>query len=89
MSYEEILKPLHTKQLLAMRDMAYATGYCFYVNEGKEYKITLEEIVKVLGTREHVPNKDEAKKIRQEKAKDKKHIKSKSGYARIGHSAKY
>lgn len=57
------LKRSHTKQLLKKLDYYRAAG---------DAQITAI-IRKILATREHIPNKEEAKKIRQEKAKAKKH----------------
>lgn len=47
--------------------------------------ISYEKLKEELSTREHVPNKAELKKIRQEKARQRqgKSIKSKLGYARV------
>jgi len=54
--YEESLKKMHTKELLQMLHSSYS-------NSNREI------IKKELSKREHIPNKKEAKKIRQEKAK--------------------
>ena len=60
----ECLQKLHTRQLLSMR---YQQGWDDYAPD-----FTEEQLKEVLATREHIPNKIEARKIRQEKAKNKK-----------------
>ncbi|MCA1026980.1 hypothetical protein LCM23_12840 [Cytobacillus kochii] len=75
--YENYLKTLHTKELLRLLHSArhcggsynpfYENGYAF---QGSKW-YTIDEIKKELATREHIPNKEEAKKIRQEKHKMK------------------
>lgn len=57
-----ILKESHTRQLLGMLKSARAAG-------GGYGAFTIEELKNELKTREHIPNKIEAKKIRQLKAK--------------------
>lgn len=76
MNYENYLKTLHTKELLGLLQSArkcgggynlfYDSGYAF---EGSKW-YTIDEIKEELATREHVPNKSERRKIRQEKAKN-------------------
>ncbi len=78
-SAQAYLEKLHTKQLLQLRDAAYRVS-CIGMDTDREavYDVTdvltvrMSEIKRELGKREHVPNKAEAKKIRQEKAKNKK-----------------
>ncbi|MNB87326.1 hypothetical protein D3C75_343110 [compost metagenome] len=60
---------LHTKQLLAKLHN-YRAGYAD-VEEQIDFPKEIDAIKKVLATREHVPNKTEAKRIRQEKARRK------------------
>ena len=61
------LKTLHTRQLMNMR---YSTYYS--VPDGLTHDDTHAMIVDELNTREHVPNKIEAKRIRQDRAKQSK-----------------
>lgn len=99
------LKDIHTKELLRMRDAAYAApdakvvsvsrgrrgksrAYrnafrAFTPDEAAAYRsahpgvalgeegFTLQEILAELGTREHVPNKQEARAIRQARARSR------------------
>lgn len=75
--YENYLKTLHTKELLDLLQSArecngaynpfYDDGYAL---EGSKW-YTIDEIKSELSTREHIPNKAEAKRIRQEKHKQK------------------
>jgi hypothetical protein len=75
----EDLKLLHTRALLAklnsVRSVMSQLAYSFDVDDGVYYSIlgNYKELLKdELATREHIPNKLESKKIRQEKAKRKK-----------------
>lgn len=79
----EYLKKRHTKELLNIRDMIYrVSGYnrydipedevgCDPINDysGGGCWVTLAQVKAELATRPHVPNKAEAKAIRQERAK--------------------
>jgi hypothetical protein len=80
----EYLKSLHTKQILAIRDAIYRVsginrydipeteaGYDPFDSGGRCW-VTLAEVKAELALRPHVPNKAEAKVIRQEKAKAKR-----------------
>lgn len=87
MSWDPIayLKSRHTRQLLQIRDMIYrVSGYNRYIipeNEvgcdpindysGGGCWVTLEQVKAELATRPHIPNKKEAKAIRQARAKGK------------------
>ena len=64
------LRGLHTRELLSMRDYCYKMGGQFSPFDNG-VKFSLGEVKKELETREHVPNKKEARQIRQEKAKRK------------------
>jgi len=66
---QSYLNGLHTKQLLQLRDRIQASGDTLYHVEEAGLDVTKEEVKHVLATREHVPNKQEARLIRQEKAK--------------------
>jgi len=73
---EEYLEGLHTRQLLNLRKTAYAvSNYGRYSDQKASVivtpllAVTLDQIKAELSKREHVPNKTEAKRIRQEKAK--------------------
>jgi len=72
----EYLKSLHTKQLMPMLDACRACGHDAYeVSNEPNYGlrwVTKDQIKAELATREHVPNKIEAKVIPQAKAKAKK-----------------
>ena len=78
-SAQAYLEKLHTKQLLQLRNAAYRVS-CIGMDTDREavYDVTddltvrISEIKRELSKREHVPNKAEAKKIRQEKAKNNK-----------------
>lgn len=65
---EEELKKTPTRQLLQLLNTARACGGSFI----DCYEITVKQIKDELSTREHIPNKQEAKLIRQHKAKFKK-----------------
>ncbi len=59
------LESMHTRQLLEIKNVLhrYSDGYHDTKCE------VLDKLNRILSTREHIPNKAEAKKIRQEKAK--------------------
>lgn len=59
------LEKLHTKQLMNMKN-DFRTYYDYLYDSP-----LIEALNGVLSTREHIPNKMEAKKIRQDKAKQK------------------
>lgn len=61
----------HTKVLLQWLSRARATGGTFSPNDCDNFDA--DDIKKELSTREHVPNRQEAKKIRQEKARQGRH----------------
>ena len=67
------LKGLHTRQLMALRDECFRYGHngC-WINSANTKWVELEEVNNELNTREHIPNKAEAKTIRQQKAKAKR-----------------
>lgn len=62
------LGPVHTRQLLDYLKHARACGGWYSPWDGST-GYTIEELKAELATREHVPNKAEAKRIRQDKAK--------------------
>jgi hypothetical protein len=66
---------MYTKQLLA-RYRSIRFNYCnwdmYEPEEISQTEMELDIIKTILDTREHVPNKQEAKKIRQENAKKKR-----------------
>jgi hypothetical protein len=83
---QEFLKSCHTRELLGMRNSAYSHAYDDMVsgNDGtddtprswlltRDIVVTYDELYAELATREHIPNKAEAKLIRQQRAKEKKH----------------
>lgn len=65
------LTKIHTKQLMAWRAKAYKMLGKVYdpYNKGCGPFLKLEDILKELEKRPHVPNKKEARAIRQNKAK--------------------
>jgi hypothetical protein len=74
------LKGRHTKQLMNLREQIYAVNnecgdlpeaqhMTYNVGEKHEQRlVTLNQVKAELATREHVPNKQEAKRIRQDRA---------------------
>jgi hypothetical protein len=61
------LSEMKTRELLALRNHCYSTGgwYSPYDSSGPGYHI--EEVLDELDTREHIPNKLEARNIRRAK----------------------
>ena len=88
MSYKTI-KELDTKTLLSYLDSCRRLGGSFnpYYDSGYSPKdspvFTYEQIKEELATREHIPNKQERRKIRQEKFKNKKQNKEKNRYKEL------
>lgn len=72
----EKLTTLYTRQLMKLRDYALAFGHdvdmTFNKSNDPECYVSIEQIKAELATREHVPNKQEAKIIRQRKAQESK-----------------
>lgn len=71
----EYLKTLHTKQLMNLRHDALAYGGAVDCLRGGligQSTATINDINAELNTREHVPNKQEAKALRQKQAKEKR-----------------
>lgn len=71
MEKSEYLKSAHTRQLINWRNQAYACGGIytpFDHNSNKAMIFRLDEIINELNTREHIPNKKEAKTLRQQRA---------------------
>jgi hypothetical protein len=64
------LKKVETRKLMQYLSIARIHGY-FEV--GNFPDVSIDELKAELATREHIPNKQEARKIRQEKAFAKKH----------------
>lgn len=78
---KEYLATLHTRQLLKLRDKAYAVSNAggllapdrmAYVDVLPTLSVSVGDIKAELATRPHVPNKAEAKKLRQRAAHEKK-----------------
>lgn len=72
------LNNMHTKQLLKERDRCYSGGCSgtYYTSNSpecaaclKNQDYNMEQIKKILATREHVPNKQESKALRKERIK--------------------
>lgn len=75
MNKVEYLKSIETRQLMSWRERAYACGgsytpFDYHSNSAMIFSI--EDIKAELNTREHIPNKKEAKVLRQTKAKERK-----------------
>ena len=68
----EYLNSLHTKQLLKLLDSCRAVGGEYSVFYPRDTIVTTEQIKAELAAREHVPNKIEAKALRQQTAKEKR-----------------
>lgn len=71
------LQKMHTRQLLDLRDslnakISAATDSSGLVRLPDYYPLTLRKVKAELATRPHIPNKQEAKVIRQQKAKVQK-----------------
>jgi len=68
------LKETHTRELLAMlkstRQYGSSRYYPCYPSDAGS--VSVEELKAELALREHIPNKAEAKKLRQEAAKEKR-----------------
>jgi hypothetical protein len=68
------LNGLHTRQIMKLRDEAHHFGHGqTSIDDGGWCVVTHDQIKEVLATREHIPNKIEAKRIRQQKAHAKRH----------------
>lgn len=76
---QEYLQSCHTRQLLQMRNNVHRLEASYRYNLAARLHVTTAlsvtgaEIKRELDTREHIPNKAEAKLIRQQQAKEKKH----------------
>lgn len=67
------LKQAHTKVLLRWLKSARACGGAYDIfDDHSGINLTIEELKEELSKREHIPNKAEAKVIRQQKAKQKR-----------------
>jgi hypothetical protein len=67
------IKEAHTKILLTWLKKARACGGAYDIFDNNSgINFTIEELKEELSKREHVPNKTEAKIIRQQKAKQKR-----------------
>ncbi len=66
--YEELQK-FHTRQLLTMLN---SERHVDLYGEHEYDGYTKEDLKHVLATREHIPNKQEARVIRQQRAKQRK-----------------
>lgn len=71
-----VMEKMHTKQLLKERDRCYSGGCSgnYYTSNSPECQAcianqdyNLKQVKKLLATREHIPNKKEAKEIRKQK----------------------
>ena len=75
MDKHEYLRSIETRQLMSWRERAYACGgyYTpFNHHSNSAMLFSIEDLKAELATREHIPNKKEAKVIRQTKAKEKR-----------------
>jgi hypothetical protein len=67
------LQTMHTRQLIWLLRGTYCRSAWWEGWEAAHYdEPTYEEIKAVLRTREHIPNKAEARKIRKERARTRK-----------------
>lgn len=69
------LRSQDTRELMDVRDRCYRfehSGYDVTENNGNCF-VSLEHVLAELSTREHIPNKAEAKAIRQQKAHAQRH----------------
>lgn len=66
------LPKLHTRVLMQYRDRCHKLGGSYDPTDNNGKCIPLADILSELNTREHIPNKQEAKIIRQTKAKQKR-----------------
>lgn len=84
-SYADInaLEKMHTKQLLHERNHLYhVSEYCAdcccdrYDEEcqrcGNNHEFNMQQVKRILATREHVPNKKESKELRKKRIKEGK-----------------
>lgn len=69
---KETVEKFHTRKLLKILNNLRTFAMYFDDAETKEVKDEIDLIKEVLSTREHIPNKKEAKIIRQKAAKKKK-----------------
>ena len=66
----EYLKRCHTRVLMKYRDKCYKlNGYYDILENNSACVVTEDQIRAELATREHVPNKKEAKALRKERIK--------------------
>lgn len=63
------LKTLHTRKLLDILKSCRIHGFWDVIDKNSGHVVTLEELKTELATREHVPNKQEAKALRKERIK--------------------
>ena len=73
------LENMHTKQLLNERNRLYHCGCSanYYVSNSSECEAccqneyyNMEQVKKILATREHIPNKQESKALRKQRIKE-------------------
>lgn len=65
------LQKWHTKELLWLLNSTRACGGSYDISDGCSDYVTYSEVKEELSYREHIPNKTEARIIRQNKAKRK------------------
>ncbi len=68
------LKKIHTKTLLKWQKKARTCGGSYDPTGNHETAITIDDIKAELDTREHIPNKKEAKHIRQLSARQRRRL---------------
>lgn len=72
----EVLEKYHTRQLLGILSRVRMALVNYYMENDSEddklFSSYFARVKKVLATREHVLNKKESKKLRQERAKQKR-----------------
>ena len=70
--YRNYLQNLSTKSLMSLRDSCYATNGWHRIFEYGGPEFSLEEVKEELAKREHLPNKEEGKKLRREASQGKR-----------------
>ena len=65
------LKTLRTRQLLDLLKSCRIHGFWDVLDNHSDHVVTLDQLKAELATREHIPNKKEAKALRQERARKK------------------
>lgn len=71
----EWLKHQHTRELMNLRVRVYRCNGEYDISDNHQgFTVTLGQLKAELATREHIPNKKEAKAIRRARAQGKVHL---------------